>query len=351
MKVGIIGLPNTGKSSLFNLLTGAAARVDCYPFTTIEKNVGVVLVPDERLETIGRLLKPEKLTPAHVEFVDIAGLVEGASRGEGLGNRFLGHIRECDVILHLVRNFASADAPHVFADTDPDRDFGVVEAELALADLAVCETRLERLRKEPRTPENLLLLEALEPLTEALGAGAGLPELTPARLAALRPLGLLVTRPVVCALNCSDTEPTDPARFPGLAARNCLLLSTALETAAASFTGEERAELRRSLGLAPEGPTAVVNRCFARLDLIRFYTVKGAESRAWAAPRGTTTVEAAELIHTDLARGFIRAEVLGFTELAACGDFQLARDAGKVKIEGKSYVVEDGDVLLIKFRN
>jgi hypothetical protein len=351
MRVGLVGLPNVGKSSLFNLLTGASARVDAYPFTTIEKNVGVATVPDDRLETIGRLLKPEKLTPAHVDFVDIAGLVEGASRGEGLGNRFLAHIRESHLILHLVRNFASPDAPHVFATVDPDRDAAVVESELAIADLALCEARLERLHKEPKTPENVLLLEALEPVTAALREGFRLPGLSPEHRAALRPLQLFITRPLVYAVNCSDTEPADPARFPAVAARTNLLFSTALEEAMREFSPDERVELRQGLGLAPEGPDGIVGRCFAELDLIRFYTIKGVESRAWAAPRGTTAVEAAGFIHTDLAAGFIRAEVLNYTDLAAAGDFHLARDAGKVKIEGRNYVVQDGDVLLIRHRN
>ncbi|MFO7676122.1 MAG: redox-regulated ATPase YchF [bacterium] len=351
MRVGIVGLPNVGKSSLFNLLTGASARVDRYPFTTVDKNVGVVIVPDERLETIGRLLKPEKLTPAHIDFVDIAGLVEGASRGEGLGNRFLGQIRESHIILHILRNFDAPNAPHVFVDVDPDRDAAVVEAELALADLALCEARLERLRKEPRTPDNVLLLEALEPTTAALREGFRLPALHAEQLAALRPLRLFVTLPTVYAVNCSDTEPADPARFPEVAARTSLLFSSALEEAATGFSDEERVELRRSLGLAPEGPAGITRRCFDELDLIRFYTVKGAESRAWAAPRGTTAVDAAALIHTDLAAGFIRAEVLNYSDLVAAGDFHLARDAGKAKLEGRNYVVQDGDVLLIKFRN
>ncbi|HDQ99590.1 MAG TPA: redox-regulated ATPase YchF, partial [candidate division WOR-3 bacterium] len=299
--------------------------------------------------TIGRLLKPEKLTPAQIEFVDIAGLVEGASRGEGLGNRFLAHIRECHLILHLVRNFASTDAPHVFTDVNPDRDAAVVEAELALADLQVCEARLERLRKEPKTPENLLLLEALEPVTESLGREFRRPAAD--HCEALRPLQLFVTRPVIHALNCSDTAPADPTRFPSLTARGCLLFSSALEAAANGFAESEKAELRQGLGLAPEGPSAITARCFTELDLIRFYTIKGVESRAWSAPRGTTAAEAAGLIHTDLARGFIRAEVLNYADLVATGDFHLARDAGKVRIEGRNYVVQDGDVLHVRFRN
>jgi ribosome-binding ATPase len=351
MKVGIVGLPNAGKSSLFNLLTGAGARVDLFPFTTVDKNVGVVLVPDERLKTIGDLLKPEKLTPAHIDFVDIAGLVKGASQGEGLGNRFLGNIREAHLILHLVRNFASPDIPHVFDTVEPDRDVAVVETELALADLALVDARLERLHKEPKTPEHQLLLHALDKLKPALGQGFTPPALAPEELAAVRPMNLFVTKPVIYALNCSDAAPADPATFPQVAARDPLLFSASLELGLAGFSETEKTEMRSSLALAPEGPAGVVSRCFERLDLIRFYTVKGEESRAWAASRSTTAHEAAALIHSDIAQGFVKAEVLAYSDLVAAGGFAQAREAGKTKTEGKNYLVQDGDVLLIRFRN
>jgi hypothetical protein len=349
MKVGIVGLPNVGKSSLFNILTSGSAKVDLYPFTTIEQNVGVVLVPDERLQRIGAILKPEKLTPAHIDFVDIAGLVKGASAGEGLGNKFLAHIREADLVLHLVRNFASGDIPHVFDTVSPDRDVEVVEAELAIADLSIVEKRLEHVRKEHKSPEQQLLLQALEQTHDALTRGA-VPERTPEIRQTLRDLGLITLKPVIYAVNCSDSEPTDPAAFPRTAARTNLLFSAALERGMAGFTEAERIELRRSLGLAPEGPSGIVTRCFAALDLIQFYTVKGPESRAWAAPRGTTAREAAAMIHTDLGQGFIKAEVVAHDDLVACGSFHSCRDSGKVKVEGKGYVVQDGDVLLIRFK-
>ncbi len=349
MKVGIVGLPNVGKSSLFNLLTAGSAKVDRYPFTTIEKNVGVALVPDERLRHISTILRPEKLTPAHVDFVDIAGLVQGASAGEGLGNRFLAHIREADLILHLVRNFASADITHVFDTVDPDRDAAVVEAELAIADLGVVEKRLEHVRKEQKSSGQQVLLHALESAQSALVRGVA-PELDHEQRRALKDLGLITVKPVVYAVNCSDSEPADPAKFPRTAARTNLLFSAALETGMATFADAEKVELRTSLGLAPEGPAGIVTRCFTALDLIRFYTVKGPESRAWAAPRGTTAIEAAALIHTDLARGFIRAEVVAYDDLVAGGDFHACRESGCVRVEGPGYVVQDGDVLLIRFK-
>jgi len=349
MKVGIVGLPNVGKSSLFNLLTAGNAKVDLYPFTTIDQNVGVVLVPDERLDRIAQILKPEKATPAHIEFVDIAGLVKGASAGEGLGNKFLGHIREADLILHLLRAFTAGNIPHVLDTIDPDRDAAIVEAELAVADLAITEKRLEHVRKEPKTPEQQLLLSALEKLHAALSRGER-PLLMPEEGRATRDLGLILPKPAIYAVNCSDSAPADPSRFPATAGKTNLLFSAALEECMGDFAEPDRVEMRKSLNLAPEGPAGIVNRCFEALRLIRFYTVKGKESRAWAAPPGTTALEAAFMIHTDIGKGFIRAEVVNYRDLAACGDFHACRDKGHVRVEGKTYVVQDGDVLLVKFR-
>jgi len=349
MKVGIVGLPNVGKSSLFNLLTAGNARVDLYPFTTIEQNVGVVLVPDERLDQIARILRPDKATPAHVEFVDIAGLVKGASTGEGLGNKFLGHIREADLVLHLVRAFTAGNIPHVLETIDPDRDAAIVEAEMAVADLAIVDKRLEHVRKEPKTPEQQVLLETLGHLHSALARGER-PVLSAERSRFARDLGLILTKPAIYAANCSDTAPADPSQFPAIAARTNLLFSAALEAGMSDFAEPDRVELRRSLNLAPEGPAGIITRCFEALRLIRFYTVKGTESRAWAAPAGTTALEAAFLIHTDIGNGFIKAEVVNHRDLVACGDFHVCRDQGHVKVEGKTYVVQDGDILLVKFR-
>jgi hypothetical protein len=349
MKVGIVGLPNVGKTSLFNLLTAGSAKVDLYPFTTIEQNVGVVLVPDERLDRIAQILKPEKTTPAHVEFVDIAGLVKGASAGEGLGNKFLGHIREADLILHILRAFSAGNIPHVLDTVDPDRDVAIVEAELAIADLAIVEKRLEHARKESKSPEQQLLLETLEQLHSALARGER-PVLNQEQNRVTRELGLIQAKPVIYAVNCSDSEPADPSRFPVTATKTNLLFSAALEACMGDFAEPDRVELRRSLNLAPEGPAGIVTHCFEALRLIRFYTIKGTESRAWAAPAGTTALEAAFMIHTDIGNGFIKAEVVNYRDLVACGDFHICRDKGHIKVEGKTYVVQDGDVLLIKFR-
>lgn len=350
MKIGIVGLPNAGKTSLFNLLTGAHARVDLFPFTTIEKNVGVVTVPDERLEEIARIIKPRKVTPAHIDFIDIAGLVRGASQGEGLGNKFLAHIREAHLILHLVRNFSTPDIPHILDTVDPERDVDIVENELALADLTIVERRLAIAHKEPPTPERNILISALEKLSGALSREFLPPDLQPEEKLAVKELNLFILKPVVYCINCSNTQPVDTSRFPRLARRTNLLFSAALEEEMNDLPEADRRELRQSLNLTPEGPAGIVNRCFETLGLIRFYTVKGEESRAWAAPRGTTALEAAYQIHTDIGKGFIKAEVVAYSDLVACRGFREAHEAGRVKIEGKGYQIQDGDVLLIRFK-
>jgi GTP-binding protein YchF len=350
MKIGIVGLPNVGKTSLFNLLTGAGARVDLFPFTTIEKNVGVVTVPDERLNRLAAVINPKKLTPAHIDFVDIAGLVKGASFGEGLGNKFLAHIREANLILHLIRNFTAPDIPHILDTVDPDRDAEIVEAELAIADLTVVEKRLTSARKEMATPEKHHLIAALEKLASSLQQSFTPPDLTPEERHAVRGLSLFVLKPVIYALNCSDVEPANPANFPRLAARNPILFSAELEQVLTDLAETDKIELRTSLNLNPDGPAAIVSACFTALNLIRFYTVKGEETRAWSAPAGITALDAAYMIHTDIGNGFIKAEVVNWQDLITAGGFQAAHNAGKVKIEGKSYCVQDGDVLLIRFK-
>jgi len=349
MRIGLVGLPNVGKSSLFNLLTQSHARVDSFPFTTVEKNTGIVLVPDERLAQIQTLLRPEKLTPAHIEFVDIAGLVKGASQGEGLGNKFLAHVREASLMLHVLRAFDSG-VVHPYGAVDPVRDAEIVEAELAIADLEVVERRLETLVKESRTPEHELLRHALDKTRAGLAAGFTKPPLLPEEESALHAFGLFSRKPVILVLNCSAEEAAVLERWPKLVDRKLFLFSAALETEMAEFTETEKQELRRTLNLAPGGPQAVIEECFRCLGLIRFYTVKGRESRAWAIPQGTHIIEAARQIHNDMAEGFIKAEVLAYPDLIATGDFNAAREQGRLKVEGRNYIVQDGDVILIKFR-
>lgn len=350
MKIGIAGLPNVGKTSLFNLLTGSQARVDLFPFTTIEKNIGVVTVPDQRLEQIARIIKPRVVTPVHIDFVDIAGLVKGASQGEGLGNRFLAHIREADLILHLVRNFNVPNIPHILGTIDPDRDREIVESELAIADLTIVEKRLESARKEAPSKEKDCLVAALEKLADQLSRGFQTPELTPEQRRAVKNLNLFILKPTVYAINSSDTEPAEEAHFPTLASRNPVIFSAELEKMLSPLSQSEKMELRQSLNLTPEGPLAIVKRCFSALNLIRFYTIKGDESRAWSASAGSTALDAALMIHTDIGKGFVKAEVTSFHDLVAAGGFHEAQSAGKVKTEGKNYQLQDGDVLLIRFK-
>jgi len=350
MRIGIVGLPNVGKSSLFNLLTKAGAKVDLYPFTTIEKNVGMVIVPDERLQKIGSLLKPPKLTSATIEFVDIAGLVKGASKGEGLGNKFLAHIRESHLLLHLLRNFSDASIPHVYENVDPERDMEIVNAELAITDLEIVERTLSKLTKEPKTPETQIRLHALEKVKLALSSGFEPPALNHEESDSIKEMGLFIVKPTIYALNCSDSVPVDLNTLLKLKNQTVFLFSAILEEEIENFSETEKKEARRDLHLAEEGPAGIVKQCFDRLNLIRFYTVKGDESRAWSIPRGTKIVDAAGKIHSDFAEGFIKAEVVAFQDLAASGNFHLAKERGKVRVEGKNYEVKDGDVILIKFK-
>ncbi len=349
MKVGIIGLPNVGKSSLFNLLTAGCAKVDLYPFTTIEKNLGVVPVPDERLARIGELLKPKRLTPATIEFVDIAGLVKGASEGEGLGNKFLSFIREADLLLHLIRAFASESIPHIYGDVNPERDREIVENELAIADLELVERQIERLKKEKGALAQKRW-ELLAKIKVELERGTFPIHLAKADRELIKGYNLFLTKEIIYVINSSEDEPFNISRYPHLREKEIYPVSCKLEEEIADFTEDEKKEMRRSLGLREEGVWGIVELAFNKLDLIRFYTVKGEESRAWAVPRGSRIIEAAERIHSDFAAGFIKAEVLPFPELLIAQDFHKARELGKTRIEGKDYEVKDGDIILIHFR-
>ena len=349
MKVGLVGLPNVGKSSFFNLLTLANAKVDLYPFTTIEKNVGMVIVPDERLQVIGNILKPEKLTPATIEFIDIAGLVKGASQGEGLGNRFLGNIRETDLILHIIRNFEDGSIPHVYNDIDPMRDLEIVETELAIADLEVIKKYLEIFRKQISTPEDRHRLSVLEHLESDLGKGIFSATIEPFDRQVIKDLNLFAVKPIIYAFNCSDKIQTDISSLTKIHGKDTFLFSALLEQSFEGFEESEKIEMRQTLGLSVQGVTGIVEECFRKLDLIRFYTIKGEESRAWAIPRGTNVIDAAGKIHTDMASGFIKAEVIQFSDLEKIRNYTKAKETGHVLIEGKHYIVKDGDIILIKF--
>ncbi len=358
---GIVGLPNVGKSTLFNALTASAAAAAAnFPFCTIEPNVGRVAVPDERLAKIATIAKSAKVVPTQLEFVDIAGLVAGASRGEGLGNQFLGHIREVDAILHLLRCFEDPDVVHVGGAVDPLRDAEIIETELMLADLDSVERRLTALVKRARGGER----EAKESLTLAERAAAALREGQPARTVAVSEeekkafagLQLLTAKPVLYVCN---VEEEDAAAGNALSARVAeraaaegaasVVISARIEAEVAELAEDDRSEYLASLGLAETGLTRVIRAGYALLDLITFFTAGPKESRAWTIRRGTKAPGAGGVIHSDFERGFIRAETIAYDDFIALGGEQAAREAGRMRAEGRDYVVADGDILLFRF--
>lgn len=331
-----------GKSSLYNLMTRAGALTEFYPFTTIDANHGMAVLPDPRLESLGALLKPAKLTPAQVEVVDIAGLIKGAHKGEGLGNRFLGHIRDVDMIIHLLRGFSENSIPHVFSEVNPARDREIVFTELALADLEIVERRLEKERKRVEAKEEVAFLERYHAFLSAGNLSLNGSYLEEDRKF-LKSLGLLIPRPSLDVLNLPDSLCS--IGHPG-----AYRLSVSLEEGLEGFSYDEARQLRSEVGVEPEGIAGLLERVFDMLGLIRFYTIKGEEVRAWTLPPGSSALQAAEKIHTDLAQGFIKAEVVGALDLLEVGSWSEATSKGKMKIEGKDYIVQDQDVLLIKFR-
>ncbi|MFB3881673.1 MAG: redox-regulated ATPase YchF [Armatimonadota bacterium] len=355
LQVGIVGLPNVGKSTVFNALCSGGAKVSNYAFCTIEPNRAVVSVPDPRLEMVARIFGQQTWVPAAIEFVDIAGLVKGASKGEGLGNQFLAAIREVDAILHVVRCFEDGDIAHVEGAVDPLRDVGIVETELVLADLAAVERRREKIAPsvKGRAKEALEEAEALEALAAHLGAG--LPVRSLAGRETILPAAqvfLLSAKPEVYLANCGEGEGECTSCAESLSQRvsgPVIAAPGKLEADLAEMAEEERAQFATELQLPESGLARVIRACYHVLDLVTFFTGVGAEARAWAVRRGTTAAEAAGRIHTEMERGFIRAEVIGFDELAKLGSWQEAHKAGRVRAEGRDYVVQEGDVVLVRF--
>lgn len=356
MKVGIVGLPNAGKSTLFNALTRAGAETADYPFTTVDPNVAVVEVPDERLEPVAEAARASPAVPETIEFIDIAGLVRGASEGEGLGNRFLGQIRETDAICHLVRTHGESGVPHPDGRVDPAADADAVAGELRLADLAQAEARHERVVKAARGGDAAALAESrwLEEVAAVLrdgGLAAEVPVPEEAASAASS-LRLLTSKPVLYVANCDEGEAEVPAALAGVAPDQgaaAIAISARVEAELAELDGDEALEMRAELGLGEPGLPRLVRAAYELLDLITFFTAhEGAEARARSLRRGGTAWDAAGRVHTEIQQAFVRAEVIGWRELVEAGGYGAARERGILRTEGRDYVVADGDVITIK---
>jgi GTP-binding protein YchF len=359
LSIGIVGLPNVGKSTLFNALTRASVLASNYPFATIEPNVGIVGIPDPRLTALAGLYESVKIVPATVRFVDIAGLVRGASQGEGLGNQFLSHIRETDAICQVVRVFADPDVSHVDGDVSPERDIETVATELILADLQTLEKAAPRLAKEAKFGKDAARNRAAAAAVSAqqvldggttLSAGAAAAGID---LADLRDLQLLTTKPFLYVFNVDEAELGDKElrdRLAGLVApAESIFLDAKTEAELAELSVADAAEMLAGLGMGEPGLDQLARAGFAALGLSTFLTAGPKESRAWTIPVGATAPEAAGVIHTDFQRGFIKAEIVSFEDLMAAGSIAAARSVGKARIEGKDYVMRDGDVVEFRF--
>ncbi len=360
LRAGNVGLPNVGKSTLFNaVVANAVAQAANFPFCTIEPNVGLVTVPDERLDVLARISSSAQILPARVEFVDIAGLVKGASQGEGLGNQFLANIREVDLIVHVVRCFEDDDIVHVAGNVDPVRDIEIINLELILADMAQAERRLERARKEMRTKKEAAVeVAALERIVPRLhdGHAARSVELSDDEREAVRGLGLLSLKPILYAANVSETDlATGNAhvdRVRRIAAEegaSVVVVSAQVESELVQLPEEDRAEFLKDLGVEEGGLKSLIRATYSLLGLQTYFTTGPQETRAWTILKGTRAPQAAAVIHTDFERGFIRAETVAYKDLAENGSMAAAKAKGLVRSEGKEYVVQEGDVLHFLF--
>ena len=361
MKLGIVGLPNVGKSTLFNAITQAGAESANYPFCTIEPNVGTVAVPDERLDRLAEMYEPDKVTPAVIEFVDIAGLVKGASNGEGLGNKFLSNIREVDAIVHVVRAFNDDNIVHVEGSVDPIRDIETINYELILSDLEIIGRRIERAKKQAKSGDKKYQTEIdfFEDLQKKLGEGisARAIEFTDDEKEMLSEVSLLSLKPVIYAANVSEDDYANPdneyvkkiKEFAATEKSEVMVISARIEEEIAELDKDEKELFLHELGADESGLDKLIKASYRLLGLISYLTAGKPEVRAWTIKKGTNAPQAAGKIHTDFERGFIRAEVVAYRDLMENGSMTAAKEKGLVRSEGKEYVVEDGDIILFRF--
>lgn len=362
MKLGIVGLPNVGKSTLFNAITKAGAESANYPFTTIDPNIGVVDVPDERLKVLSDISKSNKIIPAAIEFYDIAGLVRGASKGEGLGNKFLSNIREVDAIVEVVRCFEDGNIIHVDGDVNPIRDIETINLELILSDLELVEKRVKKLEKEARADKSLMeelkLMERIQATLEE-GKSARVLDLSEEEEKMISSYSLLSVKPIIYVANVSEEDPEGTGESKNYVDQireyaadedaEVVVISAGIENELAVLDEEDQMEMLEALGLKEPGLNKLIKSSYSLLGLISYLTTGQVETRAWTIKKGTKAPQAAGKIHTDIERGFIRAETINFDELVKYGSINEAKDHGAVRQEGKDYVVKDGDVILFRF--
>ena len=362
MKLGIVGLPNVGNSTLFNAITQAGAESANYPFCTIEPNVGIVDVPDERIDELAKMYNPKKVTRAYIEFVDIAGLVKGASRGEGLGNKFLSHIREVDAIVHVVRCFEDENITHVEGTIDPIRDIETINIELILSDVEIIDRRIDRTKKAMKGDKSLASeLSLLERVKAALEEGKSARSLdySDEELEIMKEIALISMKPVIYAANVAENdfaEGIENNKFVNIvkdfaASENSEVMpvSARIEEEVSQLDAEEKAMFLEELGMSESGLDRLIRASYKLLGLISYLTAGEPEVRAWTIKNGTKAPQAAGKIHSDFERGFIRAEVVAYSDLMACGTMNAAKEKGLVRSEGKEYVMKDGDIVLFRF--
>lgn len=363
MKLGIVGLPNVGKSTLFNAITKAGAESANYPFCTIDPNVGVVTVPDKRLDYLAKVYNTKKILPAAIEFVDIAGLVRGASKGEGLGNQFLSHIREVDAIVHVVRCFEDDNVVHVDGSVDPIRDIETITLELVFSDMEAVQRRLQKTAKGQKTGDKLLkeedaFLQKLYALLESGKSARLMPIANENEEMFINQLNLLTNKPILYAANVSDEDLVSGEEnalvkkvrdFAEAEGSEVFVICAQIEEEISQLSDEEKEEFLSELGLNESGLDRIIAASYKLLGLISYLTAGEKETRAWTIKKGTKAPQAAGKIHTDFEKGFIRAEVVSFADLQEAGSYAAAREAGKVRLEGKDYVMQDGDIVEFRF--